>query len=65
MLNDWGIRAEHVPEREDRLKAWSNEILKLAKKVKAMYPNRVHIVALKDLNSFGKGFEVESGIEEG
>ena len=56
LLNDWGICAEHVPKREDRLMLWSTKILKLAKVVKSMYPGRVHIVALKDLNSFGEGF---------
>ena len=61
LLNDWGIRAEHVPKREDRLRLWSPEILKLAKVVKSMYPGRVHIVALKDLNSFGEGFVTALG----
>ena len=31
-------------------------MLKHAKLVKAIYPDRVHIVALDDLNSFGEGF---------
>ena len=61
LLNDWGTRAEHVPKREDRLMSWSTKILKLAKVVKSMYPGRVHIVALKDLNSFGEGFVTALG----
>ena len=55
LLNDWGIRAEHVPKREDRLRTWSGEMLKRAEVVKAIYPDRVHIVALDDSNSFGDG----------
>ena len=56
LLNDWGIRAEHVPKREDRLRTWSEKVLKSARVVKAKYKDRVHIVALKDLSSFGEGF---------
>ena len=56
LLNDWGICAEHVPKREDRLRTWSKNMLKRAKLVKKIYPDRVHIVALDDLNSFGDGF---------
>ena len=56
LLNDWGIWAEDVPKREDRLRTWSEKVLKRAKEVKEIYPDRVHIVALKDLNSCGEGF---------
>ena len=56
LLNDWGISARNVPARQDRLMTWSGRVLGHAKEVKDLYPDRVHIVPLKDLNSFGKKF---------
>ena len=56
LLNDWGIWAEDVPKREDRLTTWSKKVLECAEEVKHKYPDRVHIVALKDLHKFGEGF---------
>ena len=56
LLNDWGIWANAMPNREDRLAMWSKKVLEFAEEVKDKYPDRVHIVALKDLNKFGQGF---------
>ena len=56
LLNDWGIWADAMPNREDRLATWSKKVLEFAEEVKDKYPDRVHIVALKDLNKFGQGF---------
>ena len=40
LLNDWGICAEHVPKREDRLRTWSKKMLKHAKLVKKDLPGQ-------------------------
>ena len=54
LLRDRDITAQRIPLRAARLECWSELVLREAHDLKRTFRNRVHIVCLKDLDTFGE-----------